>query len=113
MGAVELGQTAHLIGESDDGRPFGLVAVEHLLRRQNTVGDQQLCGAEDRVALVVAGDFGGAAIARFVVGTGMAHQPHRPQMQERRTPTCPHPFGCRGSGVECRGQIGSVGNEIR
>jgi hypothetical protein len=111
-GAGQPRPVQHLLRDGSDLRTDPVVRREHLVGRAHPLVDEQPGGAEQWVAGVVGDDLRPGPVGALDVGPGVAHQPDRPQVQERRPAVAADPLGGLRRDVEARGGVGTVGGEV-
>jgi hypothetical protein len=89
-----------------------VIPLENLLGRQQSRLDSPSRGAQQRVTAVVRGDRGRASVADLRIAAGMRHEPHHPQVQERRSALRPHVLDGRDGRVVAGRNVFAVGAEV-
>ncbi len=90
----------------------GLVQGEQVVRRLQPRLDEQGGRTQERVAFEIGPDLALGAVRRLDVGPGVAHEPHRGQVQERGGAVLAHVLDGAGGGVVGGGQVAAVGGEV-
>ena len=90
----------HLERQRTDCGPDREVAADQLVGRRQAPGDQCPSCTEDRVTRLVLTNRGRRSVTRFDVGSGVPHEAHGAQVQERRSAAGAHLVSECGGGVE-------------